>query len=92
MMKSMGQLRSVLPKVLSYVEEARGIYAMRQAAGDEASAEVISFLLLEKMGDWSPVVNGIAVFDDETRAAGARFIAGLVVGLESAASSVREAS
>lgn len=92
MMKGMGQLRSVLPKVMGYFEEARSIYAMRQQAGDEASAEIISFLLLEKMGDWSPAVNGVAVFDDETRAAGARFIAGLVVGLDSAASSERRAS
>jgi hypothetical protein len=92
MMKGMGQLRTVIPKVLGFFEEARGIYAMRQAAGDEASAEIISHLLLEKMDGWSPTVNGVAVLDDGTRGAGARFIAGLVVGLESATLHAQEAS
>jgi len=54
-------------------------YADLRNAGKEAGPDLIAMFLQSKMINWHPKVMGKEILDDETKAAGARFLAGVVI-------------
>lgn len=54
-------------------------YVMLKEAGQEASVEILTVYLHEKMAGWAPKVGDTELLDEPTREAGARFLAGIVV-------------
>ena len=74
------------PKVASFFREATSVYTAMAESGEPPSPDILAMLVLAKMEDWNPEVKGIRVLDDETKAAGARFLSGIVcsVGIQAA--------
>lgn len=68
----------------SYLKMGMDHYADLRAAGADAGPEIIAFFLQEKMQSWNPMVAGQPLLDEPTRAAGARFLAGVAVKFVSA--------
>ena len=79
------------PKIASLLKEASAAYSAIKESGEEPSPEMISFLLLAKMDGWNPTVKGVAVLDEDTKSAGARFLAGVGCNLGKGLSNEREA-
>lgn len=50
-------------------------------SGEAPSPDLLAMLVLAKMENWNPKVKGVNVLDDETKAAGARFLAGIVCAI-----------
>lgn len=67
-----------------YLKMGMDHYADLRAAGEAASPEIVAFFLQEKMESWDPQVAGESLLDEPTRAAGARFLAGVAVKFVSA--------
>lgn len=65
----------------NYLKAGIDHYAVLKAAGKDASVAIISLYLQEQMATWHPKLGDKALLDDETRAAAARFLAGVVVNL-----------
>jgi len=63
----------------AYLKAGVDHYVALRAAGDDADPSVVAFFLEGKMEGWEPKVGGVALLDDETRKAGARFLAGVAV-------------
>ncbi len=68
----------------TYLKMGMDHYADLRAAGEDASPEIVAFFLQEKMESWDPQVAGESLLDEPTRAAGARFLAGVAVKFVSA--------
>ncbi len=75
-----------LPKLLplaqqigNYLKIGADHYATLKSAGEPVDPEVVAFFLSAKMQDWNPEISGRSLLDDETRTAGARFLAGVAV-------------
>ncbi len=81
---SFSKMMPHLTKIGSFLKLGADHYADLRAAGEEASPEVIAAFLHLKMMDWNPKVGGKVLLDDETRAAAARFLAGLAVNFSKA--------
>lgn len=81
---SFAQLMPHLTKIGTYLKMAADHYADLRAVGDDVSPEIIAAFLQLKMADWNPVIGGKNLLDDETRAAAARFLAGLAVNFSKA--------
>ena len=76
---SFARLMPLVSKVGFYLKEGADHYADLRGAGVEAGPEVVSLYLNEKMKTWKPEVQGKELLDDPTRAAAARFLAGVAV-------------
>jgi hypothetical protein len=80
----LAQLMPHLTKIGTYLKLGADHYADLRAAGSDVSPEIIAAFLQMKMADWDPRIYGKALLDDETRAAAARFLAGLAVNFSKA--------
>ena len=69
------------PKVASFFKEGMDMYAAMAQSDEPLSPDALAFLLLTKMDDWNPTVKGVAVLDDETKSAGARFLSGIICAI-----------
>ena len=76
---SLPKLIPLIQQIGTYLKLGADHYADLRAASDAANSEVVAFFLLSKMSDWDPKVGGKTLLDDETRAAAARFLAGVAV-------------
>lgn len=65
----------LVSKLSTLLQDAASHYAVSRNAGVEG---LTSFLLSE-MDGWEPKFNGKSLLDKQTRAAGARFLAGITV-------------
>ena len=59
-------------------------YTDLRAVGKEANVEVVAAFLEIKMADWQPKLNKTDLLDDDTRAAAARFLAGVAANIAGA--------
>ena len=73
------KMMPLLSKVGNYLKLGADHYADLLNAGKEAGPEVVAAYLLGQMEDWQPEFQGKKLLDDATRAAGSRFLAGLIV-------------
>jgi hypothetical protein len=62
-----------------YLKMGLDHYAMLKNEGTEAGPDLIAAFLMMKMADWDPKLNNQSLLDDKTRAAAARFLAGVAV-------------
>lgn len=69
------------PKVAAFFKEASATYGAMAESGEAPSPDMLAMLVLAKMEGWNPKVRGTNVLDDETKAAGARFLAGIVCSI-----------
>ena len=67
-----------------YLKLAVDHYSDLRAAGQAAGPEIVAMFLREKMSNWDPRVGTTSLLDDETRAAAARFLAGVAVNFSGA--------
>ena len=73
----------LLSKLADYLKVGINHYADLRAAGAVVNADILAAFLCAKMSDWNPKVAGKSALDDETKAAGARLLAGLIINLSS---------
>jgi hypothetical protein len=73
------QLLPHLMKLGEHLKSAHEHYATLKSTGKPFSAEIIAAFVQTKMAPWDPKVGGRSLLDDDTRAAAARFIGGIVV-------------
>ena len=66
-----------------YLKAAMDEYADLRAAGSKADPDAIAFFLEAKLAGWEPKLSGKALLDPATRAACARFLAGVAVNFVS---------
>lgn len=71
----------IVSQLGAYLKQGMDHYADLRAAGKSAGPEVISVYLAVKMAPWNPKVGNVELLDDETKAAGARFLAGIAVNI-----------
>lgn len=81
---SFAKMLPLAQQIGTYLKLGADHYADLRAAGKEATPEVVAFFLQAKMQNWSPEVGGKVLLDDETRAAGARFLAGVAINFSKA--------
>lgn len=62
-----------------YLKLAVDHYADLRSTGQNADPDMVAFFLRSKMDGWDPQVSGKSLLDDDTRDAGARFLAGVAV-------------
>ena len=73
----------LLAKMGDYFKLGVNHYADLRSAGATANADILAAFMQTKMSDWNPIVAGKTALDDETKAAGARLLAGLIINLSS---------
>jgi hypothetical protein len=81
------RLKKFLPLVVqlgAYLKVGIDHYADLRSAGKEANTEIVAVFLRMKMSDWNPTLNEKEILDEETRAAAARFLAGVAVNFAGA--------
>lgn len=78
-MFKINQFLPLVTQLGNYMKVGIDHYSDLRAAGQEAGPEIISAFLTVKMADWNPQIKGKSLLDDETRAAAARFLAGVAV-------------
>jgi hypothetical protein len=71
-------LLALAPELGKLLKEATEHYFLLKASGQDVDADVLSAFLETRASTWDPVVGGKHVLDIKTRAAGARFLAGIV--------------
>ena len=69
----------LISQVGNYLKMGIDYYADLRSAGKEASADIVAIYLQMKMADWDPKVGAASLLDPDTKAAGARFLAGVAV-------------
>lgn len=69
----------LLNQLGNYFKLAADHYADLKAAGQPANPDIVALFILNKMQGWDPKVTGKSLLDDDTKSAGARFMAGIVV-------------
>ena len=65
----------------TYLKGGMDHYADLRQLKKDANPDIIAAFIQIKMADWNPKFEGKALLDQETREAGARFLAGLAVNL-----------
>lgn len=78
-MLAASQLLPLVAQLGTYLKMAMDHYADLKTAGKEASPEIVAFYLQVQLASWDPKVGGRSLLDDSTRAAAARFLAGVAV-------------
>ena len=78
----MGKLNTfeILPLakgLLAFLQEAIDKTAELKAAGIDLNEDIVGMYLNEKMVDWNPTLKGKQILDEQTKAAGARFLTGI---------------
>jgi hypothetical protein len=67
----------LVKKLGDFLKVGADHYVTMRASGIEPDADMIALFLVMKMEDWNPQVRGKHLMDDDTRAACARFLAGV---------------
>lgn len=80
-MLSMTKLVPIVSKLGTYLKAGADHYAMLRSQGEEIGPDMLAAFMSEQMNDWKPSVNGVELVDEPTRAAGARFLAGVAIRL-----------
>jgi hypothetical protein len=75
------KLLPLVSQLGNYLKLAIDHYATLKAAGKDASVEVITLFLEEKLSTWDPKVGSKSLLDSPTRSAAARFLAGVAVNM-----------
>lgn len=75
------KLLPLVTQLGNYLKLGIDHYATLKAAGKDASVEVVTLFLQEKLATWEPTVNNRALLDQPTRDAAARFLAGVAVNM-----------
>ena len=76
--------QTLLPLVIQlgqYLKAGLDHYVLLKSAGKEAGPDIVALFIDEKMKGWKPKIGDKVLLDDTTRAAGARFLAGIAVNL-----------
>ena len=81
---SLGKILPLVQQIGNYLKLGIDHYADLRAAGQAASPAIVAFFLQQKMEDWHPEVGGKVLLDEETRAAAARFLAGVAINFSKA--------
>lgn len=71
------QFVGMAPRIATFFKEASVIYASMQEGDVEPTPDLVAMMLEMKMADWNPKVKGVSLLDEDTKAAGARFLAGI---------------
>lgn len=74
-------LASMLPKLISLVQEGVSHYGDLRSSGVEVGPDVVAIYLGSRASAWNPTVQGTPVLDPETKEAGCRFLGGLACNL-----------
>lgn len=80
-------LNQILPfatQIAQYLKMGMDHYAALKMAGQVAGPDMVALYLQEKMVKWNPKVGETAILDEETKKAGARFLAGVAINLTGA--------
>ena len=77
----MHKILPLLAQMGTYLKLGVDHYAMLKAAGKDAGPEILAAYMLLKMADWNPKIGTRLVMDTDTKAAAARFLAGVVVNV-----------
>ena len=78
-MISMSTLLPIVTKLGDFLKMAISHYATLQGIPVEQRPDIIAMFLQSQMEGWDPKANGKPLLDDDTRAAAARFLAGVAV-------------
>jgi len=81
---SLAKFLPLIQQIGTYLKLGADHYADLRTAGKEAGPEAVALFLQAKMMEWNPEIGGKALLDDETRAAAARFLAGVAVNFSKA--------
>ena len=73
------QFFPIVAQLGHYLKVGMDHYADLRSAGKEAGPDMMAAFLQVKMEEWEPKVGAAALLDDDTRAAAARFLAGVIV-------------
>jgi hypothetical protein len=74
-------LLPLVAKLGDYLKQGFDYYVETRASGIDVDVDMTSAFLTMKMQDWNPAVKGKSLLDDDTRASGARFLAGIAFNL-----------
>jgi hypothetical protein len=78
-MFSVSQFVPLISTLGGYLKDGINHYADLRAVGDTAGPDVVATYLELRMKDWNPKIGKATLLDDPTRAAAARFLAGVAV-------------
>jgi len=78
---SASALIPLLAKMGEYFKAGADYYAGLKVSGADTNPEVLTGFILLRMADWNPKVKGREVLDEDTKQAGARLLAGLIINL-----------
>lgn len=80
MFQLLGALGPLIPKLTELYEAGKKFHITALARGERSNADRVAATMIELVKDWNPEIEGVRYLDDpETRRAGARFFAGIVV-------------
>jgi len=71
----------LIVKLGDYLRNGFDHYVELQVSGVPVDADLIALFIDMQMKDWEPVINGKEILDPETKAACARFLAGIAFNL-----------
>ncbi len=67
----------LVSKLGDFLKNGFDAYVQLKAAGGELTPDILAAVLNDRMSGWDPKMGGKSVLDPETRAACARFLAGV---------------
>jgi hypothetical protein len=71
----------LVAKLGEFLKDGFEHYAAFTAGGGRMTPDILTIFLAQKMSSWNPQAAGKPLLDDETRAAAARFLAGVAINL-----------
>lgn len=75
------KLFPLMQQVGGYLKVALDYYALAKNTGQSLDPDIAAAYLLDQMKDWNPTYNNVTLLDDESRKAGARFLAGVALNI-----------
>lgn len=73
----------LVSKLGDFLKNGFDAYVQLKAAGHDLSPDILAAVLADRMEGWNPKMNGREVLDAETKAACARFLAGVAFNASS---------
>jgi len=64
-----------------YLKSGMDTYAQVKSSGNSITPDALGAYLFQQMDGWDPELQGRKVLDSETKMAGARFLAGVVINM-----------
>lgn len=78
---TMAQFLPLVSKLGEYLKVGIDHYADLRNAGRDVDVDILAMFLDDKMSTWNPAISNKPLLDAPTRAAAARFLAGVAVNL-----------